>query len=133
MKMCEKILLYAQQELSPQEQAAMQEHLQTCAVCKKQLAFLNHLDEALVAGAAPSDLVDRVFAKTTRKKAVFFSWKKIVTAAAAMLIAGVVWLDVYHIGSQPFDRQELVAYMQANLDEQYQWFEEDLAAMEEDF
>ena len=120
MNECEKILLYAQHELAPEEEQAMTTHIQTCDTCKKQLAFLNRLDQALVAPAVPADLVDRVLAKTSRKKTVFFSWKKIIAVAATVLIAAVVWVDVVHQTiSDPFTAgEDLVAYMQDNLGEE---------------
>lgn len=134
MNACEKIVLYAQHELTPEEELAMKAHVQTCPSCQKTLALFKQLDQALVAPAAPADLVDRVFAKTSRKKAGFFSWKKIVAIAATVLIAAVVWMDVaQHTVSEPLNGEDLVAYMQDNLGEEYQWFEEDLAAMEEYF
>ena len=134
MNECEKILLYAQHELAPEEEQAMKTHIQTCNSCQEQLAFLNQLDQALVAPAVPADVVDRVLAQTSRKKTAFFSWKKIVAVAATALIGIVVWMDVaHHSVSDSFAGEDLVAYMQKNLDQEYQWMEEDLAAMEEYF
>lgn len=133
MNECEKILQYVQHELSPQEDAAMRTHIQTCPSCQSEIAFLNKMDEALQPKGAPADLIDRVFAQTTRKERRFFSWKKILAATVMVLVAGVVLLDVHHTSSVGFDEQELVAYVQDYMDEQYQWLEDDLSAMEEDF
>lgn len=133
MNECEKILQFAQHELPPQEEAFMRAHLQTCVACQKQLAFLDKVDQALQPVSAPEGLVDRVFAQTTRRKVRFFSWQKLITATAMALVLGVIGLNLKPTSSSVFDEDALVAYMQVNLEEQYQWLDEDLTAMEEDF
>ena len=136
MKPCEKILLYAQHDLPADEQQAMQAHIQTCAACQKQLAFLNRVEEAFVPPAAPSDLVDKVFAKTTRKKSFFARFKMALVSAATVAVLAVIVVANWQSAPQTtsgFDAQEVVAYLTANPDEEYELFASDLAAMEEDF
>ncbi len=134
MNLCEKILLYAQNELSGNEQSEMQEHLKTCVACQQELSFLHRLDQAMNAPAAPEKMIDALFAKTTRKKSFFTTWKKVLaTGMAALLVGVVVWVNKSSLDVQPFNAQELVAYMNVNLEEDYQWLDDDLTAMEEDF
>ena len=133
MNWCEQILIYAQGELPLDQQQAMREHVKTCAACQKELAFLTRINQALVPPAAPAGLVDKVFAKTTRKKSWFGAWKKALAGAAAMGVALVLFVDLHHAPKTAFDAREIVAYMNADLVEDYQLFDADLSAWEEDF
>ena len=130
MKACEKILLYANGELPLAEQALMGEHVQTCVACQTQLKFLTQLDQAMTPPAAPAQMVDQLFARTTQKKEVFFSWKKIIAVGASLLIAVVAGLELFRTPNPTFDTQELVAFAQANMESDYQTFEYDLEELE---
>ena len=130
MNACEKILLYAHGELTPNEQTAMREHVQTCASCRQQLAFLEQLDQALAAPAAPATLVDKLFARTTRKKTVFFTWKKVLATSFSVLIAVIAGVELLRTPDTTFSDQELVAFAQANMENDYQTFEYDLEELE---
>lgn len=135
MKLCEQVLLYQKGELELPEKQAFEQHLLTCAACRKELKFLEKLDEALLPPAAPADLVDRVFAKTSRRPKICFPYKRVLAIAATAIIGVVVWLDrsAQHTEALSFDRQELVAYVQYQLDETYQGMEADLGVLEEDY
>ena len=47
MKDCENLMLYASGELEAQNKAAFEQHLQTCAACRAELALLRRTEEAL--------------------------------------------------------------------------------------
>lgn len=135
MKECEQILLYVQDELSSPEKVRFEAHLASCPACQKELAFLRKLDGALIPPAAPQSAVDKLFAKTTRKKTFFagLSWKPAL-AGAAMLGLGIF---IFLAGLQPdkaaFDAREVIAYMSENLDDEYLAFADDLSALEAEF
>ena len=77
---CEKAVLYVSGELPTDEKAAFETHLKTCASCRAEVALLNKTQEALNPPAAPGAVVENLFAKTTRKKALnlndsrLFNW-----------------------------------------------------------
>lgn len=135
MKMCEQLLLYAQGGLEGADKTAFETHLAACRSCQKELAFLKRVDAALVPPAAPQSAVERIFAKTTRKKPFFagLRWKPAL-AGAAMLGLGIF---IFLAGLQPdktaFDAREVIAYMSENLDAEYLSFADDLAALESEF
>lgn len=133
MKMCEKILLYEHQELPLDQMQAMRTHIQSCQACQQELNLLNRLDQALVAPAVPADLIDKVFAKTTRKKSWFSQWKKVLAGAAAVVISVVLWVDLAHVPQRSFNAQEIVAYMNESVTDDYQSFEDELSEMENYF
>ena len=133
MKLCEQVLLYQKGALDEAAKQAFEQHLATCASCQGELKFLGKLEEALVPPAAPAGLVDKVFAKTTRKKMWFGAWKKVLAGVAATAVAVVLFVDLHHPSDSTFNAQEIVAYMNADLVEDYQLFDADLSAMEEDF
>ena len=133
MKLCEQVLLYQKGELDSAFRHTFEKHLATCAACQSELKFLEKLDAALIPPAAPADLVDKVFAKTTRKKTWVGVWKKVLAGVAASVVAVVLFVDLHHPSNTAFNTQEIVAYMNGDLAEEYQLFEADLSAMEEDF
>ena len=130
MKQCENILLYAQNELAAGDKAAFEAHLQDCPACQAELAFLQKLDEGLTAPAAPQRVIDKLFARTTRKKALWARFKLAWTAAAVVaVLAGVVAVKI-HPAVQPFEAAELVAYVNDDAGDEYTVFAQELADME---
>lgn len=135
MNGCERVLLYAGNELQGAEKERFEEHLKSCAACREELAFLRRADGAFVPPAAPQCVVDGLFAKTTRKKSFFAGWKW-KPALAGFALAGLgIWM--FLAGPQPdkaaFDAREVIAYMSENLDAEYLSFADDLTAFEEEF
>ena len=133
MKVCEKLMLYAQGELEGTDKNRFEAHLKECTSCQEELAFVRKMDESLSAPAAPASVVEELFSKTTRKKSFLAGWKPVFASTALLGVA----LFVTFIGLQPdkaaFDASEVIAYMSENLDEEYRTFAEDLAAFEEEF
>jgi anti-sigma factor RsiW len=133
MKVCEKLMLYAQGELEGTDKNRFEAHLKECTSCQEELAFVRKMDESLFAPAAPASVVEELFSKTTRKKSFLAGWKPVFASTALLGVA----LFVTFIGLQPdkaaFDASEVIAYMSENLDEEYRTFAEDLAAFEEEF
>jgi len=131
MKLCEQVLLYAKGELNPAQKAAFEEHLKTCTACQGELKFLAKLEEGLVPPAAPQRAVDRLFARTTRKPALWRRFKTVWTATAAAAVVGVVVaISAFYPSAQPFSAAELVAYMNSSAEEEYTIFAEELTDME---
>jgi anti-sigma factor RsiW len=133
MKVCEKLMLYAQGELEGTDKNRFEAHLKECTSCQEELAFVRKMDESLFAPAAPASVGEELFSKTTRKKSFLAGWKPVFASTALLGVA----LFVTFIGLQPdkaaFDASEVIAYMSENLDEEYRTFAEDLAAFEEEF
>lgn len=136
MKQCENLLLYTSGELPPQSREAFAAHLKTCAACRAELAFLARTQEALQAPSAPPQLVEHLFAKTTRKKSFLAGWKawKPALAGTALVAVGVL---AWWVGLQPdkgaLQTQEVLAYMSEHLDEEYLTFSDDLKLFEQEF
>lgn len=133
MKDCENLMLYASGELEAQNKAAFEQHLQTCAACRAELALLRRTEEALAAPAAPAAVVEELFSKTTRRKSFFAGWKPAL-AGTALLGAGIFMLLAgLHPDKTAFDASEVIAYMSENLDDEYLSFSNDLDLFEQEF
>ncbi len=133
MKDCEKVMLYASNELDGTEKAAFEKHLQACAACRAELALLRRTEEALAAPAAPASVVDELFAKTTRRKSFFAGWKPALAGTALLGLGLVMVLAGLQPDKTAFDASEVIAYMSENLDEEYLNFSNDLALFEQEF
>ena len=123
MKPCEQVMLYEKGELSGAEKQAFEAHLQTCAACQEELKFLEKMDAAWVTPAAPQRAVEQLLARTTRKKSAWMRFKWAWTSAAAAMVCAVVGVGFFHSSTPSFSAQELVAYMNANGSDYYQWDE----------
>lgn len=90
------------------------------------------ISAALVPPAAPAELVEKVFAKTTRRKNWLVRWR---AALAGGVVAILVAVGLVYNLSRPraFDAPALVAYMQQNEQGEYQTFLSDLNAFEQEF
>lgn len=112
MKYCEQVLLYAQDELNSEEKQAFEKHLAACPACQEEVAFLKKIDEGFVIPATPAQVVDKLFARTTRKKSVWARFNKLAwTACGALAVATGVFLLTFSAEPQAFNARELVAYM----------------------
>ena len=128
----EQVLLYAAGDLSADDKKAFEAHLKTCPKCQAALRFVTQVEDNLSAPAAPAALVDKVFAKTTRKRKShwLWGWKPVLTGAA-MLGMGLLCVSTFHHTDKiTFDSDDFVTYMSENLDEDYQTFESDLELFE---
>ncbi|WP_428075003.1 anti-sigma factor family protein [Candidatus Avelusimicrobium aviculae] len=137
MNPCDKVMLYAYGELPEQERNSFRQHLEQCAQCRAELKFMQAQQAALLAPAAPAKLVDAVFAQTTRRAPAYkwlgaFKplWGGVLTAVLAVGLFTGGWMLEHRPG---YDSQEVIAYMAANLDEEYQTFASDLAQLEAEF
>ena len=131
MKPCEQVLLYAQGELNPAEKTAFETHLKTCAACQNELGFLSKLDAVLTAPAAPQQVVDKLLARTTRKKPFWVRFKWELAGLTAAVCGAVVW--TFLPARQAFNAHELVAYMNTSAEDEYTSFAQELNDMENYF
>lgn len=90
------------------------------------------IHRALAPAAAPAELVEQVFAKTTRRKSWLARYKMVLAGGvAAVLVAVSVGVGYFH--TTPFDNAELVAYMSQTQNDEYATFLSDLNLLEETF
>ena len=126
---CTQLILWEQGKLS---ETVWKAHTTACAQCRQTLQLQDAISAALVPAAAPAELVEQVFAKTTRRKNWFVRWRAaLVGGVAAVLVA--VGL-VYNL-TQPsaFNAAELVSYMQQTGQDEYRTFLSDLDILEQEF
>lgn len=126
---CKQFTSMTQGKLS---EAAWQQHAKSCPACQETMHLQEALSAALAAPAAPAELVEQVFAKTTRRKSFFVRWRMALASglAAVLVVAGAVY---YTLQPQPFDNAELVAYMYQNETNDYGTFLSDLETLEQEF
>lgn len=133
MTQCDNVTLYFFNELDAREREAFKAHLNGCPRCRRELAFLNETGQALQAPAAPQAAVEALFAKTTRKKSVF-AWLKPALASAAVVGLGVfIFMEGVEANRPPYDRQEVLAYLNNHVEADYLAFEEALSELENEF
>lgn len=128
----EQVLLYTAGELSENEKKSFEAHLKTCPKCQAALRFVTQVEENLSAPAAPAALVDKVFAKTTRKRKAhwLWGWKPVLTGVA-MLGMGLLCVATFnHTDKTAPISDDFTTYVSENLDEDYQTFESDLDLFE---
>ena len=131
----EQVLLFTAGELNEDEKKSFQAHLKTCPKCQAALRFVTQVEENLSAPAAPAALVDKVFAKTTRKRksSWLWGWKPALTATA-MLGMGLLCVSTFrHTDKTTPYSEDFSSYMSENLDEDYQTFSSDLDLFEQYF
>lgn len=133
MKYCENLMLYASDELGAAEKAGFEKHLENCPSCRTELALLRRAEESLVPAAAPEAVVERLFAKTTRKKSFFAGWKPALAGTALLGVGIFMVLAGLHPDKTAFDASEVIAYMSENLDDEYLSFSNDLDLFEQEF
>ncbi len=133
-KLCENLALYFYGELDEPAAAQFKRHLAGCAHCQKELLFLQHTQQALVPPTAPQAVVEKVLAPA--KKALPGWWRAWRAAVAGVLVLG---LGVYYFAAGPRgaalpdDAAELVAYISAEADADYQQFVSDFEVFEQQF
>lgn len=104
-------------------------HAAQCPACQAQARWDDALSQALIAPAAPADLVERVLAKTTRRKSVWARWRAVLVGGVAALVIAV-GVGVRMMQPDPFTNTELVAYMSQSTQDDYATFLNDLDLLE---
>lgn len=128
----ENAILYFYNELDEAQRRKFEAHLSACAACSAELVFLRRAQEALTAPAAPAAVVEKLFAKTTRRPSFWAGWKPVLACAAAVCVAVIVFVAGQQ--PQPFEQnQSVLAYVSNAFDEDYENFAVDLEVFEEDF
>ncbi len=130
---CENVALYFYGELEEPAATQFKEHLAGCAHCQKELLFLQHTQQALVPPAAPQAVVEKVLAPV--KKTLPGWWRAWRVAVAGVLVVG---LGLYYFAAGPRpalsdEGAELVAYISAEADADYQQFVSDFESFEQQF
>ncbi len=90
------------------------------------------IEHALTAPAAPAHLVEKVFAKTTRRPSWFMRWRRVLAGSMAVLLVGI-GMYAWHRDAAPFNNAELVAYMSQTNSDEYAAFLSDLDVFEQEF
>ena len=128
---CNQLILWEQGNI---DETAWKAHAASCAQCRQVLQVQEGLAAALVPSAAPAELVEKVFAKTTRRKSWLVRWR---AALAGGVVAVLVAVGVVYNFTQPtaFNATELVSYMQqnGNMQDEYSTFLSDLEILEKEF
>ena len=132
-KPCENVALYFYGELDEPAAAQFKRHLAGCARCQKALLFLQHAQQALVPPAAPQAVVEKVLAPA---KKTLPGWRRVWRAVLAGVL--VLGLGIYYFAAGPHpaladDGAELVAYISAEADADYQQFVSDFEVFEQQF
>ena len=92
------------------------------------------ISQALAAPAAPAELVERVFAKTTRRQSWFARYKMALIGGVAAVVVGVCVSVGHFVHTTPsYDRAQLVVYMSQATQDEYATFLSDLDLFEEEF
>jgi predicted anti-sigma-YlaC factor YlaD len=84
----EYLSAWVDQELTPEVLARVDQHLENCAACRRELAQLEVLDQALAAlpAPAPAGLAEKVQARLARPRRR--GWQSL--ALAASLVVGII-------------------------------------------
>jgi len=130
--MCEQVPLYFYGELEEKQAANFRIHVVNCPACRKELAFLEQMQAALVPPAAPMEVVEKVLQQAKPLP----WWRQFYKPVTALLVCGLcVWSFLGGPTAQNAEEDDidLVAYISAEADTQYNQFLADFTAFEEDF
>lgn len=132
-KECENLALYVYGEMQPQQAAAFKEHLQHCPACRREMAFMQQMQAALVPPAAPQALTEKVLAQARPAHRWVWLLKPALALVLLFGLGGLFW----HMGpgTQPMNdfNDDFMAYISAEADEEYNDFVLDFEAFEEEF
>lgn len=132
-KTCELAPLYFYGELEQQQAKQFRAHLQECAVCQREIAFLHQIQAALLPPAAPVGLVEKVL---QQRKALPF-WQRIYKPVlATVLIVGLgVWafMGQEHVQNTADTGENWLAYVSEDIDADYDNFLADFEVFEAEF
>ncbi len=124
---CKRWILFQEGSLSA---ADFKAHAASCPACQAQALWDEALGQALVAPAAPADVVEQVLAQTTRRQSAWARWRAVLVGGVVALVIAV-GTGVRMIQPSPFTNTELVAYMsQSTQDDEYATFLSDLDLLE---
>ena len=100
----------------------------------KREIFEQAISQALAAPAAPAELVEKVFAKTTRRPSWFARYKMALVGGVAALVVGVCVGVGHFVHTTPsYDKAQLVVYMSQMQNDEYATFLSDLELFEQEF
>ena len=123
---CKQWLLFQEGSLST---ADFKAHTAKCPACQAQAQWDEAICQALTAPAVPANLVERVLAKTTRRKSMWARWRAVLVGGVAVL-AIAVGVGVSVMQPATFTNTELVAYMSQSTQDDYATFSSDLDLLE---
>lgn len=131
-KECENVSLYFYGEMEPVRTADFEKHLHTCPHCQKDLAFLRQMQGALVPPAAPQAAVQSVL---EHRKVGWWGrmWRPAAAAGLAAVLAVVFFASGPRMQDMNAQEADLLAYVSAELDEEYNNFALEFEAFEEAF
>ena len=100
----------------------------------KREVFEQAISQALAAPAAPAELVEKVFAKTTRRKSWWARYKMALAGAVTAVVVGVCVGVGHFVQTTPsYDKAQLVVYMSQTEQDEYATFLSDLDLFEQEF
>ena len=89
--------------------------------------------QALAAPAAPAELVEKVFAKTTRRKSWWVRYKMALVGGISAVIVGVCVGVGSYVHNASVGQAEFAAYMIQTQNDEYTLFLSDLDLFEQEF
>lgn len=91
------------------------------------------IGQALAAPAAPAELVEKVFAKTTRRKSWWVRYKMALVGGVAAVIVGVCVGVGSYVHNASLSQAEFAAYISQTQNDEYTLFLSDLDLFEQEF
>lgn len=128
---CEKWMQYQAGPLTPQQQQAFKQHLAACPACRANAAIMHALPQALAAPAAPAALVEKVFARTTRRVSWWVRYRLALAGGVAALLLALG--AVHYLSAPRVPSLELIAYASEINQSEYTVFSGDLDLFEQEF
>lgn len=132
-KECENLALYFYGEMEPQQAAAFKQHLQHCAHCQQEMAFMQQMQAALLPPAAPQALTERVLVQARPVRRWSWVFKPALALVLLLGIGGFFWRMGPAVSALDDTGDGFLAYISAEADEEYNSFVSDFEAFEEQF
>ena len=99
----------------------------------KREMFEEAISQALAAPAAPAGLVEKVFAKTTRRQSWWARYKMALVGGVAAVVVGVCVGVGHFVHTPSYDKAQMVVYMSQTEQDEYTTFLSDLELFEQEF
>ena len=99
----------------------------------KLKTFEDAIGQALVAPAAPAQLVDKVFAKTTRRPSWWVRYTMALVGGVTAVVVAVCVGVGHFVHTPSYDNAKLVVYMSQMQGDEYATFLSDLDLFEQEF
>lgn len=99
----------------------------------KREIFEEAINQALAAPAAPAELVEKVFAKTTRRPPWWVRYKMALAGGVTAVIVAVCVGVGHFVHTPSYDRAQVVMYMSQTEQDEYATFLSDLDLFEQEF